>query len=348
MYEREENTEKKEKNVRLTKDLSSETEKMLLRIYKDSKSPQVRRRAHCILLRFRGFGTEKLMIIFGVSRRTLQYWYKKWEEEKLVGLYDQTGRGRKTKLKEEQREQVREWVKQEPKNLKRVIEKIQKEWGVDVSKDTVKRILKKFEMRWKRMKRGVNGEPLSWEYEIKVEKILELKEQEKEGEIDLRYLDEAGICLSPYVPYGWQEKGETITIKSRSSSNNRLNILGLMNRKNELEYQLHTQKVTSELIVSFLDQFSQKITQRTVVIMDQAPIHTSEAMMKKREEWKARNLELFWLPAYSPKLNLIEILWKFLKYEWIEVEAYQDWKSLVKYVKTVLDNLGAKCAINFA
>ncbi|MGE5658162.1 MAG: helix-turn-helix domain-containing protein [Actinomycetota bacterium] len=131
----------------MTRDLSSETEKMLLRIYKESKSPQVRRRADCILLRFRGFDTEKLMIIFGVSRRTLQYWYKKWEEEKLVGLYDQMGRGRKTKLKEEQREQVREWVKQEPKHLKRVIEKIQNEWGVDVSKDTVKRILKKFEMK---------------------------------------------------------------------------------------------------------------------------------------------------------------------------------------------------------
>jgi transposase len=66
--------------------------------------------------------------------------------------------------------------------------------------------------------------------------------------------------------------------------------------------------------------------------MDQSPIHTSEAVIKKLEEWQSKNLEIFWLPTYSPQLNLIEILWKFIKYEWIEIEADQDWESLVKYV----------------
>jgi transposase len=50
--------------------------------------------------------------------------------------------------------------------------------------------------------------------------------------------------------------------------------------------------------------------------------------MKKIEEWKKKNLEIFWLPAYSPKLNLIEILWKFIKYEWVEASAYESKKSL--------------------
>ena len=33
-------------------------------------------------------------------------------------------------------------------------------------------------------------------------------------------------------------------------------------------------------------------------------------------------LRLPWLPTYSPQLNSIEILWRFMKYEWIETEAY--------------------------
>ncbi|MBD2539672.1 transposase, partial [Coleofasciculus sp. FACHB-SPT36] len=53
-------------------------------------------------------------------------------------------------------------------------------------------------------------------------------------------------------------------------------------------------------------------------------------------------------PPYSPELNLIEILWKFMKYEWIEIEAYRDWKSLVKYVKNVLKKVGTEYVINFA
>ncbi len=49
--------------------------------------------------------------------------------------------------------------------------------------------------------------------------------------------------------------------------------------------------------------------------------------MDKYEEWKQKNLEIFWLPAYSPQLNLIEILWKFIKYEWMEIEAYTNFKK---------------------
>ncbi len=48
--------------------------------------------------------------------------------------------------------------------------------------------------------------------------------------------------------------------------------------------------------------------------MDQASIHTSDKMMEKIEEWEKKNLEIFWLPTYSPELNLIEILWRFIKY----------------------------------
>ncbi len=66
------------------------------------------------------------------------------------------------------------------------------------------------------------------------------------------------------------------------------------------------------------------------------------------EEWKQKRLEIFWLPTYSPKLNLIEILWKFLKDEWIEVDAYESRNNLLKYLEKVLDNFGNEYVINFA
>ena len=47
---------------------------------------------------------------------------------------------------------------------------------------------------------------------------------------------------------------------------------------------------------------------------------------------------MFWLPTYSPKLNLIEILWKFIKYEGIEVDAYESRNNLLNYLKKVLNN----------
>ena len=331
--------------MRFIKDLNPETRKLLERISRQSKFHQVRDRAKCIILSYGGYSVEKLMEIFKVSRRTIYYWYERWEKQQIIGIYNRKGRGRKTKLNEQQREQVKIWVDQEPKQLNKVVNKVNKTWRINVSKETIKRIIKNFEMRWKRMKRGTSKDQAEWELEIKMPHLKELKERDKKGEIDLRYLDETGFSLGPNIPYAWQEKGKRINLRSRRSK--RINVLGLMNRNNELVYEIYQETIDSEKVISFLDKFSHNLEKSTVVVMDQASIHTSDKFLEKVEEWKKKNLEIFWLPAYSPKENLIEILWKFIKYEWIEIDAYQNLKSLLNYLKKVLDNFGQEYAINF-
>ena len=81
--------------------------------------------------------------------------------------------------------------------------------------------------------------------------------------------------------------------------------------------------------------------------MDQASIHTSDAILDKLEEWQERNLTIFTLPTYSPQLNLIEILWRFIKYEWIEIDAYSTWKTFVASVEKILKEFGETYVINF-
>ena len=121
-----------------------------------------------------------------------------------------------------------------------------------------------------------------------------------------------------------------------------------MNRNLQLDYEIHAETIRSETVINFFDKFSANLEKRTVVVMDQASIHTSDALLEKLSEWEQKKLEIFWLPIYSPKLNLIEILWKFIKYEWVEVDAYDSWKALMNYLKKVLDHLGSKYTINFA
>ena len=69
-------------------------------------------------------------------------------------------------------------------------------------------------------------------------------------------------------------------------------------------------------------------------------IHTSDAILDKLEEWHERNLRIFTLPTYSPQLNLIEILWRFIKYEWLKIDAYSSWESLVASVEKILKEFG--------
>ena len=51
--------------------------------------------------------------------------------------------------------------------------------------------------------------------------------------------------------------------------------------------------------------FFRAVSKRTVIVMDQASIHTSDAMQNKLEEWQQRQIEIFRLPSYSPQLNRV-------------------------------------------
>ncbi|NEN95108.1 MAG: IS630 family transposase, partial [Moorea sp. SIO3I7] len=98
--------------------------------------------------------------------------------------------------------------------------------------------------------------------------------------------------LKPDIPYGWQEKLKRITINSSQSK--RINVLGLMGCENQLDYEIHQGSIDSEIVINFLDNFSKKLSKLTVVVMDQASIHTSNKILEKLEEWQGNNLDIFW------------------------------------------------------
>jgi transposase len=328
-----------------TRPVTPETQRLLQRIYRQSRHHAVRQRAHCILLRSQGRCVSDLVEIFSVSRKTLYNWFTAWETRSLAGLYDRPGRGRKPTFTPEQREQIGQWSQEHPQQLKQVLQKIKEAWDVEVSQKTVTRVLKGLQMSWHRLRRVVGGQPDAREYQEKQAQLEQLKQLDDAGEIDLYYLDETGFCLIPYIPYGWQPVGEYLEIPSQRSQ--RLNVLGLMQRNNRLEAYVSTQSITSEVVIACINTFFPTVTKRTVIVVDQASIHTSHAIADQLEEWEQRNIELFELPSYSPELNLIEILWRFMKYEWIEISAYRDWQSLVDYVEKVLRGFGGKYVINF-
>lgn len=132
------------------------------------------------------------MKIFQVSRNTIYNWFNNWESCGLVGLYNRPGQGRQKLFEIEQQEIIKKWVKETPKNLRLVQEKIKKKWGVTASKDTIPRVIKFVQMGWYRIKRRVGGEPIPDFYTRKVQELEFLKQQEQIGEIEIRYVDETG------------------------------------------------------------------------------------------------------------------------------------------------------------
>jgi len=126
-----------------------------------------------------------------------------------------------------------------------------------------------------------------------------------------------------------------------------LNVVGLMNRKNELFFDVLETTFNSDRLISFMDNFVARTVKKTVVILDNCPIHKSKKFMDKMEQWKENDVWVYFLPPYSPELNLIEILWRRIKYQWLPFEAYLCFQNLKERLFYILNNIGNKYDIIF-
>lgn len=168
---------------------------------------------------------------------------------------------------------------------------------------------------------------------------------EDSGYIDLYFGDESHFGLTPVVPYAWQTKENPILLPA--SKGRYLNVVGLMSRKNDLFFDVLETTFNSDKAIEFMDKFVNQTIKKTVVILDNAPIHKSKKFMSKVEDWKKQDVWIYFLPPYSPELNLIEILWRRIKYQWLPFDAYLCYQNLKDRLYYVLNNFGKKYDIIF-
>ena len=165
------------------------------------------------------------------------------------------------------------------------------------------------------------------------------------GYLRLWYGDESGFSLSPTVPYGWIKKGEQAGILSQRSA--RLNVLGLLSTDNQLISYPRAGSVNAAFVIECLDNFACQSEQLNVLILDNAPMHRSEAFQARMARWQKQGLYIFFLPKYSPHLNRIERLWKQIKYGWLKAEDYLSFERLKQAVTQTLEEFGTKFTMCF-
>jgi len=154
--------------------------------------------------------------------------------------------------------------------------------------------------------------------------------------------------MMPNIPYGYQPKGEQweyFSIRKKAK-----NVAGFLNpfTDNLVTYALpEKQNMNSDFFIKYMSDFASKITQETVVILDNAPWHKSAASRAMFEDWEKQGLYLFFLPPYCPHLNKIETLWRKIKYEWLSIRDYRSTKTLNKKLNHIFKTYGLNYLIDF-
>ena len=284
--------------VRYVQPLSDEQRALLEKTMKEDTAFRARSRAHSLLLSAAGTPIQAIAKTYQVHRVTVSTWIKKWEQQGVQSLHDHPRSGRPSKLTPDEQALAQHYIKEDPRSLKQVVERLANKTEKRLSISSLKRLAKKARLRWKRVRKSLKSLRDPAEF-AKCQRELEaLQKQEDQGKIALYYFDEAGFALDPTIPYAWQEPKSVIELPARRYG--RINVLGFMNRQNDLHTYMFEQSIHTGVVIACFDAFCHTITQKTVVVVDHASIHRSEACEDRMPYWKKHGLIIKYLSPYSP------------------------------------------------
>jgi len=161
-----------------------------------------------------------------------------------------------------------------------------------------------------------------------------LIEQAQREEIHLLFMDAAHFVMGVFLCFLWSLK--RIFVKS-SSGRKRYNVLGAVNAINkQVHIWTNESYINSESIVDFFHQLR-------IYYYDMKPIHIvldnaryQKCQLVKYIAWQF-NIHLVYLPSYSPNLNIIERLWKWVKKKALYATYYDSFDDFKIAINETID-----------
>jgi len=150
----------------------------------------------------------------------------------------------------------------------------------------------------------------------------------KSGKIQLFFVDASHFVMGGFVGVVWSRVRRYV---KSNSGRNRYNVLGALNFvTKKVETITNDAYITSTEIMMLMDQLVKNGVGLPIkLVLDNAKYQHCKAVIEYASKLK---VELIFLPTYSPNLNLIERLWKFVKAEVLNAAyhgTFQDFKKAI-------------------
>lgn len=287
---------------------------------------EVRTKAVEALLR--GMSVTSVALAYGIDRSTLFRWRRRYNTDGRAGLLRQAGSGRPRKITELTDDDWYGIVLQPASvfgfetdlwTVRRVHQVLRSEYEVIVSLDTVWRRLREVGLTYQTPERQyfqIDEQARADWLRHDVPKIRAAVEKHR---AILYFQDESNISLTALLGKTWAPCGETPTVRVTGRRGG-VAAMSAISGRGHLLFRLLDKRIASAEVIDFLGQMLRHHSRRhLVVVMDQAPPHTSKATRAFIES--QRRLHVFHLPKYSPDWNPDEKVWNHLKHQ--ELVAHQ-------------------------
>jgi transposase len=218
------------------------------------------------------------------------------------------------------------------------------EW---VSDETIRRVLHKLDFRVIRPVLSINSP--DEQYETKAEHLRACQKLAQEGRMILLYEDEIDLNLLPGLIRCWTRRGSQRKILTPGQNVKRYGFGAVHFLTGRLIYRVGERK-NSDGFIALLKQIVTEYCPDEIytgpkigLVVDNYIIHRSKKTQAVLDQYADR-IEIIPLPTYSPKLNLIELLWKYLRRKVTHNHLYASIEKLVEAVLEFLKSLNDRPA----
>jgi transposase len=283
---------------------------------------------------------------YQTDRTTVFRWYKRFKADSESGLVRRTGSGRPRILEQLDADKLTEIVLSSALDFgyesdlwtcSRIQETIRTEFSEKVSRWTVWRRLREAKLTYQKPERryieASEEDRKHWRRHMvpKIRRIV------KKKRAILYFQDESNISLTAFLGKTWAPSGKT-PVQKVTGKRGAVSAMSAICGIGQLIFKLHKKRIASDQVINFLAQMLRHHPRRhLVVVMDQAPPHTS----KKTKEYieSKKRLHVFYLPKYSPDWNPDEKLWNHLKQQELKGHRAKTKEDLKKLANQKLRKL---------
>lgn len=292
-------------------------EKVDGRSHKPEVQQQLRNQA--IRLRKSGRKYKEIAEIIGVHLGTVSRWCNIYKREGNTGVRIKK-RGRKLgshrTLTSDQEKEVQKLIEdKEPDQLKlpfalwtriAVQQLIKRKYSIDMPIRTVGEYLH----RWgftpqKPLKRAYEQNPKAVQKWLKEEYPQITKRAKKEG-AEIHWGDETGLNSDSYHGRSYAPRGKTPAIRL-SAKREHVNLISTVTNQGKVRFMIYKNTMNSQTMITFLKRLIKDADRKVFLVLDNLRVHHSY----KVRDWLLEHedqIELFFLPSYSPELNPDEYL----------------------------------------
>ena len=158
-------------------------------------------------------------------------------------------------------------------------------------------------------------------------------DEAREGNREVLFMDAAHFVLAPFLGFLWSVARMFIRAPS---GRQRFNVLGALNAiTHEMVTITNDAYITAQSVCELLEKIATLYIGIPITIfLDNARYQKCALVMEKA---KSLNIELCFLPTYSPNLNLIERMWKFVKKKCLYSKYYEKFPAFKEAISKCLE-----------